>query len=126
MLIDTIEGAVHRAYGGAWNPVYLIGADGRVVTRLAWNHPDLVAAVLDDLKAGILPQVPESVEMLREPGRKPMGLRLLERGGPRALEDFYRSAPQPVREALRSSPSVAVRDEIAGFESEVTRPGQLD
>ena len=119
VLVDSLDGAVHRAYGGAWNPVYVIApSDGRVVMRQAWNHPALVGAVLDDLVAGTVSKVPESIEMLREAGCRPMGLRLLERGGARALRDFYRSAPRPVSEALRSSASEAVREAILGFEDD--------
>lgn len=113
VLVDGLDGAVHRAYGGAWNPVYVIGPDGRVVMRQAWNHPHDVAATLDALLAGTRPDAPESVEMLREQGRRPTGQRLLERGGRKALADFYRSAPAPVQGALRSSPSAEVRAAIA-------------
>ena len=126
VLIDSLGGDVHRAYGGAWNPVYVVGPDGRVVMRQAWNHPDLVAAALDDLKDGNRPEVPESIEMLREPGRRPMGGRLLERGGIRALQDFYRSAPPPVRKALQTSPSEGVRKAIAGFDAEHIAAGLPD
>ena len=115
VLIDTLDGATHRSYGGAWNPVYVIGADGRVFMRQAWNHPGDVASALDALHAGLVPQEPESTDMLREPSRSPMGQRLLERGGPQALKDFYRSAPPPVREGLRNSPSADVRAAIAHF-----------
>ena len=96
VLVDTLHGATHRAYGGAWNPVYVIGPNGRVVMRQAWNHPQDVAAVLDALKAGTHPDLPESIDMLREPSRRPVGPRLLERGGIKALEDFHRSAPAPI------------------------------
>jgi hypothetical protein len=116
VLVDTIDGAVHRAYGGAWNPVYVIGPDGRVAMRQAWNHPPDVAAALNALKAGNAPDVPESIDMLPEQGRRPMGQRLLERGGVQALEDFYRSAPVPVQASLRSSPSAEVRVAIAVFD----------
>lgn len=118
ILIDTLDGATHRAYGGAWNPVYVIGADGRVVMREAWNHPKDVAAALDALGDGFAPQLPESTEMLREPSRSPMGQRLLERGGPQALKDFYRSAPPPVRESLKTSPSAEVRATIVRFDAD--------
>lgn len=39
VLVDSVDGATHRTYGGAWNPVYVIDANGRVVMRQAWNHP---------------------------------------------------------------------------------------
>lgn len=116
VLVDSVDGVTHRAYGGAWNPVYVIGPDGRVAMRQAWNHPQDVAAALNALRKGLQPEIAESTEMLREPSRAPTGQRLLERGGLHALEDFYRSAPPPVRESLRNSPSHEVRAAIASLE----------
>lgn len=117
VLVDSIDGATHRAYGGAWNPVYVIDADGRVVMRQAWNHPSDVAAALHSLRSGVDPAVAESTEMLREPGRRPTGQRLIERGGPKALEDFYRTAPAALQDALRNSASGEVRAVIGRFTS---------
>ena len=37
VLVDALGGTTHRAYGCGWNPVYVIGPDGRVVMRQAWN-----------------------------------------------------------------------------------------
>jgi hypothetical protein len=113
VLVDDLEGTVHRAYGGAWNPVYVIAADGRVAFRRAWNHPDEVARALTALiDAKPLPAENESVEMAQLPGRAAIGLRLLERGGRDALLDFYASAPPPLRARLRESTSEAVRSAI--------------
>ena len=115
VLVDTLDGQVHRSYGGAWNPIYVIGPRGRVVMRRAWNEPREVADVLDALQQGREVNVPEAIDMARERGRSPIGQRLLDRGGLRALEDFYRTATPPVREALTSSPSSAVRKPIVQF-----------
>jgi AhpC/TSA family len=108
VLVDDLEGTVHRAYGGGWNPVYVIDADGRVATRRAWNHPDEVAQALSALADGGSPPATESVEMAQLPTRGAIGLRLLERGGKQALLDFYHSAPAPLKKRLRESPSQAV------------------
>ncbi len=122
VLVDDLEGTVHRAYGGAWNPVYVLDAEGKVAFRRAWNHPDDVAAVLAALvgsplpaagtaREGVVPST-ESIEMAQLSGRQPMGLRLLERGGRQALLDFYQGAPPPVRRRLEESPSAAVRNAL--------------
>lgn len=109
VLVDDLEGSVHRAYGGAWNPVYVIDADGRVAFRRAWNDPPEVARALDGL-ANSQPIPPgESIEMAPLASRAPTGLRLLERGGSKALLDFYRTAPTPLKVRLRESSSQAVR-----------------
>ncbi len=112
VLVDDLEGTVHRAYGGAWNPVYVLDGDGKVSFRRAWNHPEEVAAALAALADSSFVPAGETVEMAQLPGRQPMGLRLLERGGRQALLDFYRTAPPPVRRRLEESPSAAVRDVI--------------
>lgn len=112
VLVDDLEGTVHRAYGGAWNPVYLLDADGRVVFRRAWNHPDEVAAALAALEVSATLPAGETVEMAPLQGRQAIGVRLLERGGHQALLDFYRGAPPPVRQRLAESPSAAVREAI--------------
>ena len=115
VLVDSIDGATHRAYGGAWNPVYVIGADGRVVMRQAWNHPADVADALQALQSGADPEIPESTDMLREPGVRPMGQRLVERGGLKAIRDFYETVPAALQDALRNSASTEVRAAIALF-----------
>ncbi len=113
VLVDDLEGTVHGAYGGAWNPVYVIDSEGRVVFRRAWNHPGEVEQALAALAAGGAPPSGESIAMAALPGTSPVGLRLLERGGRQALLDFYGSAPPPVRQRLRESPSEAVRGVLA-------------
>jgi peroxiredoxin len=113
VLIDDLEGGVHRAYGGGWNPVYVIDAAGRVAFRRAWNHPGEVALALEALASGAALPVGESIDMVALPGRAPTGLRLLERGGCQALLDFYITAPRPFQRRLEDSASEAVRSVIA-------------
>jgi hypothetical protein len=115
VLVDSLDGTTHRAYGGAWNPVYVIDADGRVVMRQAWNHPGDVDLALRALESGAAPKIAESTDMLREPSGRPIGQRLIERGGLKALCDFYQTAPAALQEALRNSPSAEVRSAIVGF-----------
>jgi pimeloyl-ACP methyl ester carboxylesterase len=124
VLVDSLDGATHRAYGGAWNPVYVIGPDGRVAMRLAWNHPAEVAAALNALQSGAELHFGESTDMLREPGQRPLGQRLIERGGLKALQDFYRTAPAALQDALWNSPSTEVRAAIGRFTSDT--PERLD
>ena len=107
--MDDLEGTVHRVYGGGWDPVYVIDADGRVACRRAWNDPGEVVQALGALAGGQPVPAGESIAMAQLPGRAAIGLRLLERGGRKALLDFYRTAPPPVRERVRDSPSQAVR-----------------
>ena len=52
MLIDDLDGTVHRANGAAWDALYVIDADGTVVLLQVWTHPGEVEEVLDELAAG--------------------------------------------------------------------------
>jgi peroxiredoxin len=112
VLVDDFEGTVHRAYGGAWDAVFVLDRQGRVVLRRAWNAPDDVRAVLSALARGDEPGEFESIEMTPTMGRGGFGHGLL-RGGAQALVDFYQSAPPPVRERLEASESAEVRAIVA-------------
>jgi len=109
VLVDDLDGTVHREYGGAWNPVYVIDAKGRVVYRRAWNHPAEVANVLQMLANEGSPDPGESVELPHLHRRNPIGQVVLDRGGENALLDVYRTGSPYLRRALRESPSQAVR-----------------
>jgi hypothetical protein len=113
VLVDDREGQVHRAYGGGWNPVYVIDKNGRVALRRFWNDPAAVDLVLRGLARGAT-VAREAVDLSPPAPRSPPGVELLERGGARALVDFYRSAPDPVRKRLEGSESRAVRGVLAG------------
>ena len=108
VLVDDLDGTVHRAYGAAWDAVFVLDADGNVVLRRAWNDPAEVARTLDALLAGKQVGV-ESIEMAPPADPAGFGHGLL-RGGEEALLDFYQSAPPPVREQLDASTSPAVRE----------------
>jgi hypothetical protein len=107
ILVDDLDGTVHRHYGGGWDSVFVLDAQGRVVLRRAWNDPGQVRVTLDAL-AGRTVQPSESAEMAPPASRAGFGHGLL-RGGASAVLDFYASAPPPVRQQLETSASEAVR-----------------
>lgn len=107
ILVDDLDGTVHRSYGGGWDSVFVLGAQGRVVLRRAWNDPGHVRVALAALADGTA-KLSESVEMTPPASRAGFGHGLL-RGGASAVLDFYRSAPPPVRQRLETSASEAVR-----------------
>ena len=76
----------------------------RAGPKLGEPAPDFRVA-LSAIEAGEGPRVAESIQMVREPGRAPMGLRLLQRGGRQALLDFFESAPEPMKQRLLTAPS---------------------
>ena len=87
VLIDDLDGSVHRDYGAAWDAVFVLDAVGTVVLRRAWNDPGEVAAVLDALRSSDYVRV-ESTEMAPPASGAGFGHGLL-RGGRHALIDFY-------------------------------------
>lgn len=112
VLVDDLEGTVHRAYGAVWDPVFVLDAAGRVVCRLAWNDPARVASVLEGLRGGGEVEPVESVDMLRAPSPHGFGHGLL-RGGLRAVLDFYNAGPPGARERLEASESAEVRSALS-------------
>jgi hypothetical protein len=112
VLVDDVAGTVHSAYGGAWDSVFVLDGDGRVVLRRAWNDPDQIDTLLSALARGDTPSDFESMEMTPTMGRGGFGHGLL-RGGAQAVVDFYESAPPPVRERLKASESEQIRAIVA-------------
>lgn len=49
VLVDDLEGTIHRAYGLLPNMTYIVGTAGRVLDRSDWTDPRSVGAALDYL-----------------------------------------------------------------------------
>jgi hypothetical protein len=112
VLIDDIEGTVHRAYGTAWDSVYVIDRTGTVVLRQAWTSPTDVDAVLADLAAGTSTMPGRQPRWAQQcPAGRPLDESLL-RGGKQALLDFCTTAPPGLRQRLRQLPSQAVQSAL--------------
>jgi len=114
VLIDNLDGDVHHLYGPAWDSVYVLDSAHEVVLRQAWTHPDEVESVLVALASGAAFTPRQTTNMAPTSGA-PMGHRLL-RGGKQALLDFYDTAPPPVKDRLRQSPSSEVREVLASLD----------
>jgi hypothetical protein len=63
IMIDTMNGAVQKAYGNMPNSVVIIDRDGRVAARNRWNDPLLVELALRDM-ANDPPEVEQVETML--------------------------------------------------------------
>lgn len=48
VVVDDLDGSMHRAYGSFPNMVYVINPDGVVVCRCDWAFPDLICRVLSE------------------------------------------------------------------------------
>ena len=110
VLIDKLDGKVHRQYGGMPNPSYLIDKSGRVAFRARWTRPTLLEEALDELleeqeESGKEHTVVHGGEDTSLPRRYGMlhAHRALERGGPEAVRDFKEALGTTGRVAMATS-----------------------
>ncbi len=99
VLVDALDGAVHRDYGAAPNPAFLIDKAGRVAFRALWAQPKILREAIQELLniqecRGRDRAVVRDGEDLSVPVRYGFlhAHRALERGGTKALRDFGRAA----------------------------------
>jgi peroxiredoxin len=95
MLVDRLDGRVHRQYGARPNSTYLIDKSGRVAFRAVWTRPSVVEEAVEELlehqkESGEEHAVVRGGEDTSLPRRYGMlhAHRALERGGPKAVRDF--------------------------------------
>ncbi|MCI0439629.1 MAG: hypothetical protein L0177_10930 [Chloroflexi bacterium] len=96
MLVDDMEGTLHRAYGCLPNMTYILNAAGVIIYRAAWTDPRTIRIALDQLvfereqrRRGVritnyyvewLPQrVNDRIEFMEG---------LIRDAGPKAVEEF--------------------------------------
>ncbi|HSF34406.1 MAG TPA: hypothetical protein VLK82_28600 [Candidatus Tectomicrobia bacterium] len=95
VLIDDLEGTIHRAYGGLADPTYLLDAEGHVAYYNMWTH----VPVLHRAIAMLLGQGGRGVVMRGIDNRPHFfasitdGWRALRRGLPQSFIDLESSAP---------------------------------
>ncbi len=95
ILLDDVEGTVHRAYGMLPNMTWIIGRGGVVYYRAAWTDVrDLEAALIDTIdgleRRGSEPLAPFHSERLSWRVRDMESFRRqLAVSGPQAITDFF-------------------------------------
>jgi len=96
ILLDTLEGDAHQAYGMLPNMTWIIGRGGIVQYKAAWTDAEHVEQALlyaletqeRKVKDGLTPFYSETLSWRL---RDEQGFRAgLERTGPQAVADFYR------------------------------------
>lgn len=96
ILVDAIDGKVHRLYGGVSNMSWVIDATGRVAYKASWTDAaDIRQALKEVLK---IHEAKRSGRRVSEFYRELMGVRLVDRppdgmrymGGKKAEEDVRR------------------------------------
>ena len=110
ILVDELDGTVHRRYGGLPNPTYLIDKTGRVAFRALWTRPSVIEEALDELLQRQEEDEGEHIvvrdgEYRSFPVRYGMlhSHRALERGGKRAVREFRSAMGAPGRLAVATS-----------------------
>lgn len=96
ILLDDLQGTVHRAYGLLPNMTWIVGLGGRVLYKATWTDPDDVESALRraldaaERRREKLKQLPFYSERLVYRSRDDDAFRAgLVRNGPQAVSDFY-------------------------------------
>jgi hypothetical protein len=106
VLVDELDGRVHRRYGKMPNPTYLIDKSGRIAFRSLWSKVNSLAAALEELLETQQERGTEhAIVNGGEDTSVPIGYavlhshRALDRGGKRAIREFREGLGAPGRVA---------------------------
>lgn len=113
ILVDDLDGSIHRDYGRMPNSTYIIDKSGRVAFRALWTRPNVIREALDEL---LERQEDRDVDHAVVHGGEDRSVpvkygilhsnRALRRAGPKAVEDFQREMGIPGRVAVAASRAV--------------------
>jgi len=113
ILVDDVDGSIHRDYGRMPNSTYIIDKSGRVAFRALWTRPSVIREALDEL---LERQEDRDVEHAVVHGGEDRSVpvkygilhsnRALRRAGPKAVADFQREMGIPGRVAVAASRAV--------------------
>ena len=103
MVIDDLEGTMHRAYGEMPNMVYIVGKDGRVVYKSMWTHHAEIEAMIQSLlemeeaaSKGLRLRSSYTEKISYVAGYAPeISAKVLGRAGPKASADFQAALGGP-------------------------------
>jgi hypothetical protein len=100
ILVDDVDGTVHRTFDAMPNSVHLVGTDGVVAYRSDWTHPDDLETHLRRLVAaggeGAAVEPMDARENFSRPtpSRLRQLVRVTRRAGRGSLRDFVVNAPR--------------------------------
>jgi hypothetical protein len=97
LLVDDLQGTVHRTYGTLPNMIYIIDKSGRIAYKSMWTDHEEIASVLSNLVLAdelvlkgvrVKPSYTEKINYI--PAEYAGGLRekVFNRAGPKAWEDY--------------------------------------
>lgn len=103
LLVDDLEGAVHRLYGSMPNMIYIVDKKGRIAYKSMWTEHEEIEGVLENLVESerlqaqgirVKPSYTEKINYV--PAQYAPGLRekVFGRAGPKAWEDYRSVHPE--------------------------------
>ena len=101
IIVDSLDGKIHKSYGTWPNALFVVHKDGRLIFRSNMaNHSEL-RQFLDDLMAanrataqGHMLHLQYSERVILHEADQATHRRVYERAGPRAFEDYWKKRPQ--------------------------------
>jgi peroxiredoxin len=110
ILVDEVNGKVHRKYGSLPNPTFIIDKSGRIAFRALATRASVLEAALDELlerqeERGVEHAVVMDGEDAVMPSMKALlhSYRALERGGAGAIDDFRQQMGMPGKAVVATS-----------------------
>jgi peroxiredoxin len=101
ILVDHLDGRIHRAYGGWPNALFVVHKDGRLIFRSNMANDRELRQFLVDLIAaenaaaeGRVQHLQYSERVLPHEADQATHRRVYERAGPKAFEDYWAKRPQ--------------------------------
>ena len=102
VLVDDLDGRVHRKYGKMPNSTYLIDKSGRVAFRSLWTKPSVIAEALEEL-LNMQEHRGDDHAIVRDGESRAMPMtyailnshRALDRGGSKAIREFREGLGRP-------------------------------
>lgn len=110
VLVDDVNGRVHRKYGSLPNPTFIIDKSGRVAFRALSTRGGVIGEALSELlerqhERGVEHAIVRGGEDAVAPSMKSLlhSYRALERGGSNAISDFREQMGMPGRAMVATS-----------------------
>ena len=110
ILVDEVNGRVHRKYGKLPNPTFLIDKSGRIAFRALTTRADVIEEALEELlerqeERGVEHAIVRGGQDVHVPSLRSLvhAHRALERGGDRSLREFREEFGTPGRVTLAAS-----------------------
>jgi peroxiredoxin len=101
VLVDSLDGSIHRAYGVWPNALFVIHKDGRLIFRSNMANDRELRQFLNDLIAaekaaaeGRVVHLQYSERVVPHEADQATHRRVYERAGPKAFEDYWAKRPQ--------------------------------